>query len=194
MYKNIDKTVSMISSFEWGKEIFFACVYAYFFGEYMGKKRAFCYYASSIKYKDILDWDDAKWRANILMSARDYEKMGYKILDIRSVVISFQESGWEQYHLECTDIGRNNWFNRVIMPSVELIFEVNEQPFMVAFPKKEFFLRPEEQALIHSADALKLATKLIDPNRLKETESDLPYIIRDEKDEWQLIKWSDYFE
>lgn len=194
MVKNLDKAVDMISSFEWNEKVSFLCVYVYFYGEYMGIKRVFCYYVSSIKEKNILDWDEIKWRTNILRSANDYKKNEYRIIDVRSVVISFQEDGWELYHLECTDLGRNDWFNRVIMPSVELIFEVNEEPYLIAFPKKEFFLRPEEQVLIHSADALKLATKLVDPNRLKETESDLPYVKKGEEDEWRLIRWPEYFE
>ena len=123
-----------------------------------------------------------------------YKTINTKIFAVQSIVISFQEDSWEYYILECTDISRNEWFNRVILPKVDLLFQIEEKVAMVSLTKKEFYLRPEEQVLIHSADTLKLATKIIDPNRLKGIESDLPYVMKDKEDEWRVIKWPEYFE
>lgn len=186
MIKGFNEAIKLLSGFSWDAEVTRASVMVFV----KANGRQACKTASTMK-DDILNWKKRDWEDFLLkpVALLDYVM---EIEQVLSVVISFRHGGWECYRVECTDVSRFSGFNRIILPTVELLFCYEDQAIFCQMPYKEFYLRPEEMSLINSTETVVIASKLIDPNRLKTTKTTLPYALKD-KEDFRLIPWPEYF-
>lgn len=135
---------------------------------------------STHEYPSLRNWDETKWQHVIARLTSANQALGFKPKQIKALSVSFTYDSWEAYHIENTNIDKQDGFNRFILPAIDIRCGKGNNELILMTPLRELFLRKEEQKLLRSVESVVLCSKIVDPQRLREVDSSLPLALLDD--------------
>ncbi len=125
---------------------------------------------STYENPDLAEWSETEWGGWFITKNKANKKLGFRVKEVISVSVNFSYKDSAIYHLEITDLQREGWFNRLIIPARAV---KNGENYLVT-PQREIYYYDPEKYFIDSVEWAVKTPQIVSDSRFTEVDSDLP--------------------